>query len=149
MPRIKRAFTLVELMVALSIIAIMVVICAPGFERAIEQSRVDVAAANLRAIWAAQRLYWLEYHTYAGSGDPSKGIEQLLATGLLDSQITSSANRYTFSISSADSEQFSAAATRSGPGSGKWNGVFTINQNGDLEGELSADGESDITPAFQ
>jgi prepilin-type N-terminal cleavage/methylation domain-containing protein len=149
MPQKYRAFTLIELMVALSIIAVMVVLCAPGFERAIEQSRADVAAANLRAIWAAQRLYWLEYHVYAGSDNAANGLAQLLATGLLDSKLASSNNRYTYSIASADAEQFSAAATRSGPGSGKWKGVFTIDQNGDLDGKLVADDEPDITPAFQ
>ena len=65
-------------MVVLTVIAIMAAMCIPTFQRAIEQSRADVAAANLRAIWAAERLYWLEYHAYTDQFD------NLRAMGLLD-----------------------------------------------------------------
>ncbi len=86
----KSAFTLVELMIVLTVVAIMAAMSMPTFQHAIEQSRGDVAAANLRAIWAAERLYWLENHQYTGNledlrslqnGEPS---DSYLHLGLLD-----------------------------------------------------------------
>jgi len=59
-----RAFTLVELMVVVAIIGAMAAFAVPSYRRALEQSRVDIAGANLRAIWAAERLYWLQNQSY-------------------------------------------------------------------------------------
>src|SRR5450830_404694 len=85
-----RGFTLTELMVTLTIIAAMTAMSVPSFQRAMEQSRADIAAANLRAIWAAQRLYWLENHAYTSD------LTQLQALGLLDPQLPIGASQATY-----------------------------------------------------
>ena len=43
----RRGFTLVEMMIVLTIIAIVATMCIPTFQRAVEQSEADIAAANL------------------------------------------------------------------------------------------------------
>src|SRR4051794_8114871 len=74
----SRGHTLIELAVVMLVVGVLAATGIPRFMRSIEQSRVDMAASNLRAIWTAQRLYWLKHQTYAEHleslfGDPVDG----------------------------------------------------------------------------
>ncbi len=60
-----RGHTLVELTVVMIVIGVLASFGVPRFVHSLEQARVDMAATNLRAIWTAQRLYWLAHQTYA------------------------------------------------------------------------------------
>jgi Tfp pilus assembly protein PilE len=130
-----------EVMIVVAIIAVLVSLSAPTFTRSMEQSHADVAGARLRAIWAAERLYWLENRTYTDD------LSQLAALGLLDPTVPSAGGRYSYTIVAADDESFVAAAARTG--STRWSGQFTIDEIGDLSGTISAFGEPDIAPGFQ
>lgn len=74
-------FALMELMVVLVLMGVMVAFAIPSYRRAIEQSRADVAGANLRAIWAAQRIYWLNNQKYAST------LKELQDLKLLDPEL--------------------------------------------------------------
>jgi len=138
-------FTLTELMVTVAVIGVLIGMSAPYFGRTLEQSRADFAVANLRAIWAAQRLYWLENHAYTGKLTQAspKGLFEL---GLLDPAIVSTTGDYIYTVPSAGSSTFQAQATRATGTS--WQGSFTIDQNGTTAGSISA-GTTTITPGFQ
>ena len=45
--------------------SVLLAMGVPRFQLSLEQARANVAGANLRSIWSAQRLYWLENRTYA------------------------------------------------------------------------------------
>jgi hypothetical protein len=125
--------------------AVLIGMSAPYFGRALEQARADFAAANLRAIWAAERLYWLENHAYTNMLTQTSPMG-LVELGLLDPGIVSTSGDYTYSLSSTSSNAFTAQATRS---SGTpWTGSFTIDQNGTIGGAVSG-GTTVITPGFQ
>jgi prepilin-type N-terminal cleavage/methylation domain-containing protein len=143
----RRAFTLIELVVVLTIIAVMIGMAVPRFDRAIEQSRADVAMSHLRAIWAAQRLYWLEYHAYADQLTHAASPVGLVELGLLDPQVVSADGDYTYALPSAGADAFQATATRRA--GVRWSGEFTIDQTGLLGGTISADDEADIVPTIQ
>lgn len=53
----RRAFTLIELMVVVAIIALLVGLLTPALSRARSQSRLAACATNLRQIGVALRLY--------------------------------------------------------------------------------------------
>ena len=96
----RRGFTLTELMVVTTLIGVMAAMSVPSFQRAVEQSRVDIAVANLRAVWAAERLYWLENHTlYLQHQHPARHGR----AGQLPSRMTavSSIGGYQYSILAA------------------------------------------------
>jgi prepilin-type N-terminal cleavage/methylation domain-containing protein len=133
-------FSLVEVMIVLTMIGILTALAVPGYRRAMEQSRADIAGANLRAIWSAQRLYWIEFRTYAADVAP------LQAAGLLDPLLVASAEPYGYAVQSADSNTFTAVAIRSG--SGLWNGQFTIDESGQISGGVQARGQPQLTPGF-
>lgn len=136
----RRGFTLTEIMVVLAIMAIMFRISAPTFSQSIQQSKADIAGANLRGIWSAQRLYWLEFRSYATD------LSELVDEDLLDPTILSLSGDYEYGVSEADSTSFTADASRIG--SDKWSGRFTIDEAGAVLGVVEAAKENDITPGF-
>jgi prepilin-type N-terminal cleavage/methylation domain-containing protein len=137
----RRGFSLVEIIVVLVVIGVLSALALPRFQRAVEQSRADIAAANLRAIWAAEQLYWLDQRTYATD------LTTLQGCGLLDPQIVQATSGYVYSLSQASSSTFTAAAVRTG--STVWAGEFDVDQTGSITGSLSASGQASITPGFQ
>jgi Tfp pilus assembly protein PilE len=128
-------------MVVLTMMGVLLSIAAPSFHQALEQSRFDLAAANLRSIWSAERLYWLENRSYAGD------LNTLMTAGLIDPSMLSDTRFYSYAISSPDGTTFSASATRIN--STTWTGTLTIDQTGTLSGALQALGLNTIAPVFQ
>jgi type II secretory pathway pseudopilin PulG len=120
---------------------VLIAVGIPTFGRAVEQSRADLAAANLRAVWSAERLYWLENNTY------TTDLSALQALGLLDPTVVTAATVYVYQVPSADAASFTATATRTG--SRQWTGTLSMDQSGTLSGSIQASGQPTIVPAFQ
>ena len=139
--RSRRGLTLVELIISVTIMGILMSIAAPSFQRAVVQSRADIAAANLRAIWSAERCYWLDHRTYTDD------LAELTSLGLLDPTIAASSTYFVYAIGTADQTSFVATVTRT-PGS-RWSGQFVIDQTGIVTGSIDAMGESSLVPGFQ
>lgn len=140
--RRRLGFSLIELMVVVAILGVLVASAAPSFRRSIEQSRADIAVANLRAVWAAQRIYWLENREFA------EGLVDLESSGmsLIDTTISNAVSPYTYAITEADETSFTATATRAG--SDSWSGVFTMDETGAITGTVS-DGGRSVGVSFQ
>ena len=137
----REGFSLVEVMIVLVVIGVLVSFAIPRYDRAVEQSRADVAVANLRAIWSAQRMYWLENHAYTAD------LSTLSNAGLLDASILAVGAGYSYAVPTADASSFTATASRSG--NSQWNGTLSINENGSVSGVLQSAGNRDIVPAYQ
>ena len=131
-------WSLTELMVASVIIAILTSAALPRFDSALEQSRVDLAAASLRSVWTAQRLYWLRYRQYASS------LTDLQNAGVLDSSVGDS-TFFLYEITAANAASFQAKAVRSN--SQRWQGELVISEAGTVSGEISDTGGKVIQPS--
>ncbi len=140
----RRGFTLTEIMIAMTIICILVTMSTPIYSKAIEQARLDTAARELKTIWSAQRVYWLDNRTYAEDLITLQNLD-LLSSKLALSQ-ESVKSFYFFEISSADDEAFSATAIRNA--SNKWSGQITIDEFGTLTGSISASDGTVLVPVF-
>lgn len=148
----RAAFSLIEVVVTMTILAIVVTFTAPRVMQTLEQSHADLAGANLRMVNTAQRFYWLENRTYATD------LQTLTDDGLLDLSFNAAAPRYEFDIVSADADGFQAVARRrvfndlGQPAyDGSWQGAFTIDETGTISGTVDSTGLSTIkrlTPGF-
>jgi len=125
----RRGYTLVESMVVLVVMAIIMSMGVPRFSRSLEQSRADVAAANLRAIWTAERLHWLEHREYADLGT-------LVSRNLVDASACSS-TFYAYSATPAG-DGFVARAERND--SETRGGCLQIDESGMLNNLLTCAG---------
>jgi Tfp pilus assembly protein PilE len=112
----------------------------PTYRRAIEQTRIDLAAAQLRGIWAAQRVYYLENRSYTND------LTVLGSSGLIDTTSLAVDTYYYYSLSSTGSS-FAATASRSG--STSYTGTISINETGVVTGNVSGADGSTLTPGFQ
>ncbi len=61
----KQAFTLVELMVVVAIIAFLSMLAVPNFMKFLAKAKRAEAYMNLSSIYAAQKAYWAEHGRYA------------------------------------------------------------------------------------
>jgi type IV pilus assembly protein PilE len=132
-----------ELIVALVIMSVLLAMGVPRFTLCMEQSRANVAGANLRSIWSAQRLYWLQNRAYAPD------LPTLQSANLIDPSLATATAPYAYSVwVSADGSTFTAKATRAGTTS--WSGEFTIAADGSFSGSVQQAGQSTtIVPSFQ
>src|SRR3954449_2399498 len=117
----RGGYSLLEVMVVSTIMGIIVAIPIPMFAKAIEQSKLDVASANLRAIWCAERYYYLENKSYGSLAD-------LQAAGLVDPSIGSGSSYYAYSIDKADGQSFTATAQH--PANSRCSGSMSVDQSG-------------------
>ncbi|MDA8744062.1 prepilin-type N-terminal cleavage/methylation domain-containing protein [Rubripirellula amarantea] len=143
----RNGFSLIEVVVTMTIIAVLVSFATPSMSRAMEQSHADLVGAGLRSISVAQRFYWLDNRTYAPN------LQTLIDADLLDGNITVTAARYEFSIAAADDTTFQAQARRrsfddegNSVYTGAWQGTFTVDQTGVIGGVVQGP-ESPISNA--
>jgi len=146
-------FSLIEIMIVMTIMVVLVSIAVPSVTRTIEQSHADMAGASLHAIETAQRFYWLENRAYADT------LQELIDEDLLDPASIIGGPRYEYAITAADDTSFSASATRrllSPDGTpnynGVWQGNFTTDETGIVAGLVAKQGSSaggdQIQPSF-
>jgi prepilin-type N-terminal cleavage/methylation domain-containing protein len=79
MKSLRRAFTLVEIMIVVLIIGILVAIAVPNFIRARESARARACVANLRQIDSAKEQYAMDQKLAQGSTMPALSV--LCGTG--------------------------------------------------------------------
>ncbi|MDA1016265.1 MAG: prepilin-type N-terminal cleavage/methylation domain-containing protein [Planctomycetota bacterium] len=139
-PRNRDAFTLVELMIVLTIMIVMLSFSMPSFHRTVQQTRTDSAAATLRTIWTAERIYWLNNRTYSAT------LTELDALDLIDPNTLAPLNGFVFAITNSSATTFTATATPTG--TSKWSGQLTLNEQGVIGGSIQAAGETDILPGL-
>ncbi|MBB6048448.1 competence type IV pilus major pilin ComGC [Armatimonas rosea] len=79
MRSLRRAFTLVEIMIVVLIIGILVSIAVPNFVRARESARARACVGNLRQIDSAKEQYAMDFRLAQGATLPALSV--LCGTG--------------------------------------------------------------------
>jgi prepilin-type N-terminal cleavage/methylation domain-containing protein len=139
----QRGFTLLEVMIVMTIMGVLIAIPTPIFLRAVEQSKLDVATANLRSIWSAQRMYRMENGRYGSLSDLAPGGDR----ALLDPSILSPSTFYGYAIVvSADGQTFVATAQH--PATSQCNGTITIDESGTLTCNITYSG-APMSPSLE
>jgi len=127
--RRERGFSLVELMVALTIMAILAGVAVPRYQVTLEQAHLNFAASRLRCMATAQRLYFAENKTFAPS------LATLVGENLLTSNLAQDSDTFTYIVASADDDGFEVTATRTA--SVAWSGTISIDQTGVMTGVVT------------
>ena len=139
---ISRGFTLTEIIIAMTIMAILITMSTPIYSKAIEQARLDKAARELMTIWSAQRVYWLDNHTYAESLITLQNLDLVSSSLPISEEAVS--EMYVYEIVSADSDSFVASSVRNA--SSKWSGQIEIDQFGIITGGISNPDGTELVP---
>ena len=97
----ERGFTLIELMIVVSIIAILAGILIPNFVNARAQAATAACESNLRSVATAAELYYADQQIYPNSGDVSIELFTVNGTAYLnnvpsDPAATTAGAKYTF-----------------------------------------------------
>jgi Tfp pilus assembly protein PilE len=137
----RAGFTLVEVMIAVCIVIVLAAQCVYHYTMAAEITRVDTACATLRSLWVAERLYRMEHPGYA------QLLADLSALSLVESRLGQAQDPFIYTIENADQAGFVARATRHGAGS--WSGSLTIDQTGEVSGEIDGPNGEHVTPPVQ
>jgi len=153
MKKLSRGFTLIELMIVVSIIAFLSIVAVPNFFKFLAKAKRSEAYMNLSSIYTAQKTYWAEhgrytdvlsgaggagwqpegykgggaqekfYYTY-GFGSGSEGVNHF--TGKLESSASH------MGMTRADKSGFVAAAVGDIDGDGEPD-ILVIDQHGDIK----------------
>ena len=137
--RTDAGHTLLELMLVLCVLGVLVGWGAPRFAAAVEQTRVDQAAAALRSVWLAERLHWLEHRSY------SADLELLVDERLVDEALLEQDEPFVFAIEAADAETLAVSAERTG--SDAWSGLLDIDETGAVGGSTQHEDGTVVSPA--
>ncbi|QDV39672.1 type IV pilin protein [Tautonia plasticadhaerens] len=144
--------TLVEVMIVALLIGVFAAMAIPSYRTSVEQARADLAAANLRTLWAAERLYYLENR--ASTSDP----DHLVALGVLQAgeiQVLGGGKTFTmyndpayvYEIDSNNDGTFDAVAARASGTS--FSGILAIDAAGVVTGEVVDTGGRVVRPGFR
>src|SRR5262245_9107525 len=131
--------SLLELMLVLVVLGILVAFATPRFDVAVEQTRVDQAAAALRSLWLAERLNWLEHQSF------STDLDALADQRFIDQAVVAQTQPFVFSVDDADAQAFAVTAQRTG--STAWSGSLGIDESGAITGSTQDEDGHVCAPA--
>ena len=128
----KKAVTLLELMVVITIIGILVAMSVPMFTRAIENTRAEEAVAALEQIRNAERIYRVEENDYwpAGSSENTIGSINTELRLALDTRPN---RNWDYEITATASPDTFLATAESQTGANRTE-TITIDQDGNFGG---------------
>lgn len=125
-PRATRGFTLLELMIAVGIVAILAAVAYPTYTGYIRTARYSDAAVALNELAQAMERYYSANGSYLGAvvGTAGEGETQVYPSQSPESY-------YTLSITGQAATQYEIKATPAGAMAGDTHcGVFSLNQAG-------------------
>jgi type IV pilus assembly protein PilE len=109
MKRAQQGFTLVEIMIAVAIIAILSAVALPAYSDYVTRGRLTEAMTTLGGAQASAEQYWSNSRSYTGFPNPQ-----------------TTAN-FTYAVSNATASSYTLTAT----GTGKMAGfIYTVDQSG-------------------
>lgn len=116
----QRGLTLIELMVALVMVAILTAVALPSYRQYVQKSRRADATTTLLTLAQAMERWYSERGTYAGATVGSGGLMRS----------SSPQGFYTLSITAQDANGFSISAAPAGAQTGDACGSYTLEEDG-------------------
>lgn len=124
----RAGFSLFELLLVLTIVAMMSMAAVPSFTDANESARVQRGAAELESLWLSQRLYRLETGRFAPT------VKELQRAQLLPGNQPGEIEGFRFLMNTDALGRPRLVARRDG--NQQWAGELVLDSSGHLRGEL-------------
>jgi prepilin-type N-terminal cleavage/methylation domain-containing protein len=131
-------FSLMELILVLGIVGMLSTAAVPSFKVAVEETRVDRSVGELRSMWIAQRLHFLQAGRFADS------LAELSKANLLPMGATGRTEGFAFKIQPDRRGELKMKARRVKDSS--WSGEIYLDKNARLKGEISSKQGDVVTP---
>lgn len=142
--KIKNAFSLIELMIVMAIIAFLALIVVPSYFKVAARAKRTEARVNLASLHAAQKAYWVEHGTYTtalsgadslnwqleGSPQYTYGFAGTQGVNYVKGKLGANIDRLA-QLAKADKNSFVAVAIGDIDGDGT-DDVLVINEKGEL-----------------
>lgn len=93
-----RGFTLIELMIVVAIVAVLVAIAYPSYQRYLMRARRSDAHEMLMRMAAAEERYYTNYNVYAKTADLGMGATPVSEKGYYQVVVTPAAPDQTFTL---------------------------------------------------
>ena len=132
-------FTLIEVLIVVSIVAILAAIAIPAYQDSITKGRRTDAASALQGLAQAMERFYTERGTYVGAAGTG-GVPSIFPS---KSPIDGSATYYTLTISAAAANSYTLTATATGAQAG--NGNLTLSSTGARTWDRNNDGAISTT----
>lgn len=121
----NKGFTLIELMVVVSILGLLAVIGIPQYQGYADNSRTTVVKGYLRSIYLQQQEYYQKNNAYYRTGSTCSDSAAAINTNLFNGKTIITNDHFTYCVTQATIDDFIATATEMAGGKGR---TFTINQ---------------------
>ncbi|MFC1667271.1 type IV pilin protein [Candidatus Omnitrophota bacterium] len=122
-------FTLTELLIVVVIIGVLATLALPMLVKTIEKAKIGEAISNLNLIRTGQKIYFLEYNTFAPPRDPKTDIRDLN----IEDPNNPSARYFDYTIESVAPGEFTARAQRRSNAPAPYDGYYyEISKDGEL-----------------
>ncbi len=107
----RKGFSLIELLVVVIVVAILSAVSLPQYTKMVEKSRMRDAESKLAMMFQAQRIYRLDWNSYAT-------LAQLVPAYMPQPNTA----QYSFTVPAVAAATFTARATRLAASGGKYTG---------------------------
>jgi prepilin-type N-terminal cleavage/methylation domain-containing protein len=111
---LRIGFTLTEILIVVIIIGVLATLALPMLVKTLEKAKVGEAISNLNLIRTGQKIYFLEYGCYSGTGELDNPIDKLNIEN--PNNATSRYFYYEITSIAGATTNFTAQATRGGSG---------------------------------
>lgn len=134
----QKGFTLIELMMVVTIIGILSAIAYPSYQEAVKKSRRSDSKGALLGLANAMERHFTENSSYCGAGTTNSTECSAAATGLptiyaTSSPIGGSTAYYNLTISAATATSYTLSATPINAQANDYCGTLTIDETGNKD----------------
>ena len=118
-----RGFTFIELLIAIAIIGILTAVAVPQYKGYLDNTRLQNAISNLRAIYMKEQEYYTNNNAFYSPGACGNNAADI-NTNLFSGQNIINDSYFTYCVTQTTTDDFTAKATRTSTGA-----VYTLNYN--------------------
>jgi type IV pilus assembly protein PilE len=136
----KQGFTLIELMVTVTIVGILAMVAIPQYNRVVKRTEVEMAQGSLETFAAAMERHWSENLTYTGAAGTQASPANTGAPWIFPAEAPLDSNHKTYdlTIQAATASAFTLRAAPKDANDLAQDGYYEIDNTGEISHVIPA-----------